>query len=446
VILARQRSHLLCLAGVVAVLACFAKANAVYFTPIPAVFLATRHLLARPKSEGVGRNELAWNAGMYALGIFACLAVWLLFFILPNWTEYSFQVGRLRDESKVRGLAVVNNIFMFALAEVNTRPRYTLFLTQALLPLGLLSVWIIHTGSSICRDGCRKAISRLSDLERFVFIWIIMFLPYFVNRYSYSSQRYHVFLVPATILGVGLLRHRWNEELSLAFSAGSVRSVVSSLLGSLLIALPFVLYLRLPILRFLEGWMRSTQIGDHPGPSIPKLATLATFVFGALFVVIFPIAVRAFRGIRAPIGGIAWLVFALLLPIQLIAIGNEARRVSYTIDDATAKLAARIGADARVIEGYPLVFGTKSRYLTILDRRWAGYNFFGSGLVPFFRPTHVAVTGECTEADFALKAKEKLGGWGSYVPGTLRVYHFCHDAEEKMRFAMVVGEVLPLEK
>ena len=383
---------------------------------------------------------------MYALGVFACLAVWLFFFILPHWTEYSFQVGRLRDESKVKGLFVLCNICMFALTEEHALPRYTVFLTQALVPLGLFSLWVIHMGSLIWRGGFRVAISKLSDLERFALICIIMFLPYFVDHYSYSGQRYHIFLVPATILGVGLLGHRRNEELSLNSNTGSYPSKLSILIGSVFIAMPFFLYLRIPIAWFLLRWTNSIHIGDRPGLSIPAVATLATLVLGALIMMSFPFAVRALRGMSARVGVIARLLLGLLLSIQLIAIGNEARRVSYTTEDATVKLGAHLGDKARVIEGYTLVFGTKNRYLTLLDRRWAGYTFFGKGLIPSFRPTHIAILGECTEIDFAAQARDRLAGWGGYVPGTLRVYRFCHTERETIRFALAVGEVTPSEQ
>ncbi len=71
----------------------------------------------------------------------------------------------------------------------------------------------------------------------------------------------------------------------------------------------------------------------------------------------------------------------------------------------------------------------------------AGYDFYGKALIPSFRPTHVAVSGQAPEADFAKYVEECLSGWGSYVPGTLHTYKFCPRENGGYRFALTLGEV-----
>ncbi len=444
VILARHRTYALGIAGAVAVMAYFAKANAVFFLATPMIFMLSSRRRFRP-TQGASRKILTWELGAYVSGALACFAVWLVFFILPNWNEYLFQVGRLRDESKAKGIFVFSNFCMFAMAETDGIPRYTQFLTQALLPLGLASLWGIHTGALICRQGLRVTISELSDLERFASIWVITFLPYFVNHMSYSSQRYHVFVVPMTILGVHLLGPRRRELLSLRFNPGLGFSSPSYLAALLLIALPFILYLRLPTMRLFQMWTDTLDIGTNRGLSVSIVAALATLILSVVCLATFSLAFHASPRKSAPVGAIAWLLVALLLPFQLVAIGREANRLSYTIEEATAELKARIGEEARVIDGFTLVFGTRNRYLVLLDRRRSGYGFFGKRLVPTYRPTHVAIGGECSEADFALKARDELSGWGRYVPGTLHVLRFCHGKGGTLRFAMTMGEVTAVE-
>ncbi len=445
VILAPRRSLVLVLAGTVSVLAYFAKANAVFFFATPLIFLLSSHLLSRG-IHGVNRKRLMWQLGAYSSGALVCFALWLVFFILPNWNEYLFQVGRLRDESKAKGISLFSNFFMFALAESDGTLLSTMFLTQALLPLGLASLWGIHTGTLIWRHGLRVTLAQLSDLERFALIWIAVFLPYFVNHSSYSSQRYHVFLVPLTILGVHLLGPRREELLSLKLSACPGMLTPRGLSGLALVMLPFILYLRLPTMRLLKPWTDTVPIGTKSGLSPSIVAAIATVMLSGFFVTAFPLARWASRGRSVPVGVIASLLLIVILPIQLIAIGATASRVTYTLEGATAELNARIGEGARVIDGFTLVFGTRDHYLVLLDRRWAGYSFFGQRLIPNFQPTHVAVDGECSEADFAVKARIKLAGWGNIVPGSLHVLRFCHDETGALRFVMTVGKVAPVDR
>ena len=101
------------LAGVVAVLAYFAKANAVFFKPVPIVFLLTSGLLSRT-SNAANQRPLAWEVGAYVVGALSCFAVWFVFFIRPHWIEYYLEVGRLRDEAKLKGIHDLFNFFMFA--------------------------------------------------------------------------------------------------------------------------------------------------------------------------------------------------------------------------------------------------------------------------------------------------------------------------------------------
>ena len=225
------RSHrflALGLAGVVAVLAYFAKANAVFFQPVPIIFLLTSRLLSR-HSDDPNRKPLAWEVGAYLLGALCCFAVWFVFFIGPNWSQYHREVGQLRSEASLHGLHGLFNLFKFALAGSDASTANSMFLKQALLPLALFCLWAIHTGSFIARHGFRVTISKLSQLERLGLIWIAMILPYFVISSNDWDRRYHIFLIPTTILGVHLLGARRREPFHFKFNRGrGSRSQASS--------------------------------------------------------------------------------------------------------------------------------------------------------------------------------------------------------------------------
>ena len=438
----RFRLLALTLAGVVAALAYFAKANAVFFEPVPVVFLLTSHLLTR-KSNDPDRKPLSWEVGAYALGAFCCFAVWFFFFIHPHWSQYHHEVGRLRDEARLKGLHGLFNFFKFALADSGGIASNSMFLTQALLPLGLFCLWVIHTGSFIARHGFRLTLIRFSQLERLALIWILMILPYFVISSNDWDRRYHIFLVPMTILGVHLLGTRRSEPFHFKFNRGPGLSKPSMLISSTLVMLPLILYLRAPIIPLILAGTSSIPIGAEPGLSTGAAAALATLSLGAFVLLTFPIVFRLLPQMTVRVGTIAWLIVAALLPAQLWALGTAASRFSYTMMDGTAKVRSVLGTEARVIDGSAFVLGTRSRNLILLDRRWAGYDFYGKNLIPSFRPTHIAVSGEASEADLAAYSEKSLSGWGSYVPGTLHLYKFCPEANGKNRFAITLGEVQP---
>ena len=111
-------------------------------------------------------------------------------------------------------------------------------------------------------------------------------------------------------------------------------------------------------------------------------------------------------------------MFALFLPIQVVRISTAASSRSYTIEKATSEVRFLCGQEAHVIGGSAIVFGTRSSDLILLDRQWAGYNFFGQRLIPVFRPTHMVVPRERSEAEFAVDARD--GAWGM---GSLRSWH-----------------------
>ena len=443
-LMSQHRLYALGLAGVVAVLAYFAKANAVFFEPVPLVFLLTSRLLSR-KSNDANRKPLAWEVGAYVAGALFCFAVWFVFFIRPHWNEYFLEVGRLRDEAKLTGIHGLLNFFSFGLDGDHGITINSLFLKQALLPLGLFCLWGIHTGSLISRHGFRSTITRLSELERLALIWIVMILPYFVICANAWDRRYHIFLVPMTILGVHLLGHRRGEPFHFKFNRGPGLSKPSIIISSILIMLPFLLYLRAPIVRLIQVETSSIRIGEQPGLSAGAAATLATLILGVLLLLVFPLVFRVLPRMSVDMDAIAWLTVAVLLPTQFMAIGMAASQLSYTMQDVTGAVRSLIGQDARVVDGSAFVLGTRSHNLILLDRRWAGYRFYGKGLIPSFRPTHVALSGECSEAEFAWSTKDELSGWGSYVPGTLHIFRYCHDEGGGMRFAMTLGEVTPAE-
>ena len=179
------------------------------------------------------------------------------------------------------------------------------------------------------------------------------------------------------------------------------------------------------------------------GPISGRAAALATLALCVLVLLTFPIVFRFLPRTTVRVGVIGWLLVAVLLPAQVWAIGTEASHLSYTMKEVAAKVHSLIGPESRVIDGSAFVLGTKCRNLIMLDRRLPGYDFYGKALIPSFRPTHVAVSGQAPEADFARYVEECLSGWGSYVPGTLHIYKFCPRENGGYRFALTLGEVLP---
>ncbi len=444
-LLARKyRVFSLTLAGIVAVLAYFAKANAVFFEPVPVLFLLTSRLLAH-KSEDPHRAPLAREVAAYVLGALCCFALWFVFFIRPHWAQYHHEVGRLRDEARLNGLHGLFNFFKFALADQGGIASNSMFLTQALLPLGLFCLWGIHTGSFLARHGFRHTISRMTQLERLAVIWILMILPYFVISVNDWDRRYHIFLVPMTILGVHLLGSRRWEPFHFKFNRGPGLSKPSILISSTLVMLPIFLYLRAPIIPLIHAGTSSLRIGAQPGLSTGAAAALATLSLGVLVLLTFPIVFRILPSMTVRVGIIAWLMVAALLPAQLWSIGTAASRSSYTMQEVTARFRSLLGPDVRVVDGSAFVLGTPGRNLIMLDRQWAGYVFYGKALIPSFRPTHLAVAGQTAEADFAAYADDRLSGWGSYLPGTLHIFEFCPRESGGKRFAVTLGEIRPAQ-
>jgi hypothetical protein len=132
------------------------------------------------------------------------------------------------------------------------------------------------------------------------------------------------------------------------------------------------------------------------------------------------------------------------LPLQILMIARAASGLSFSLKRACEQAHCLIGDESRVVDGSALVFGTKSRNLILLDRRWAGYPFFGKRSLPSFRPTHVTLGGEHSEIQFARATRELLSGRGRYVPGTLHIFRSCPDGRGGMRFTIALGEVTPI--
>lgn len=441
------REHLisLFLAGVVAVLALFAKANAVFFVPVPIVFLLVRRTTTR--IDGEGRRALFRKLSAYVLGSSLCFAVWFFAFIRPNWDDFVMQNNRLRSESRVSGIHILFNFFSIGLMGTKEGVRCSSILTASFLPVSLACVWTLHNGIMVWRRGLGAWAARLLDLELFGLVWLVVLFPYFVLNNNGADRRYYVFLIPLTVLGVHALVPRRRELMRFNARRRLRWAIPSTVAGLVLSTIPPILYLRPPIVNVLQGLTKDITIGKTPGLSMQALAMIATVILLICFLSTAPLVVRALRGIRFRVGLIAALLVLILLPLQLYRVGLDATRLSFTLAQAGAKAQSLIGDDARVVDGSGLIMGTRSRNLILLDRRWVGpgYPFFGRALIPSFRPTHLTVSGACTESEFAKATLERLDGWGRYVPGTLQLYPFCLDDQGATRFVSSIGKVEPVE-
>ena len=291
VFLGRNRLSVLTIAGVVAVFAYFAKANGLFFLPVPFVFLLTSRQVSGTSNDERTR-QVASAACAYIAGAVCCFLLWFVFFIWPNWNQYLVEVGRLRDESKVRGIHLLINLFNFVLVGDRGMASNSRFLTQALLPVGLACLWAVHFGAAIRQKGSRRTLSDLSDLERLALIWICMILPYFVISGNGADRRYHVFLVPMTILGVELLGLRRRERLHLTLRPGPGLTIPSLMVSSIAIMLPFLLYFRGALMPLIHEWTKQVDVGTLPGLSVSAEAALATLGLSVFVVLIFPIVVQ----------------------------------------------------------------------------------------------------------------------------------------------------------
>jgi len=61
------------------------------------------------------------------------------------------------------------------------------------------------------------------------------------------------------------------------------------IISSILVMLPFFLYLRAPIVNLIQAKTSSIQIGTQPGLSAGAAATLATLILGVFLLLVCPI-------------------------------------------------------------------------------------------------------------------------------------------------------------
>lgn len=440
-ILAREhRTRSLLLAGIVSMLAFFAKANAVYFIPVPLLFLLTQRTAS---FQGSLRGRWALKAremAIYVAGVLGCFSLWLFVFIIPNWSEYVLQNGRLQAETAGPLKLTLVNLLVFGLQEKGGVARYSGFLKQALLPLGLASLWAVYQGLRVSRRGVSKWFSGLSRPERLATLWIAAQIPYFIAQMNGTDRRYYAFLVPLTILGVAVLIHTQRETICIRARPGRLHRLFRLIPGATLIMLPTLLYLRLPIVEAVQRVGSGLSIGDRPGISLHLAALVATTLCGAGMFAVLGVVLFFTRRFRVWVFPLALIVLWGLLPIQLTRVARTVLQREYTMRQAGQQVAALLGDQGRVVNGSALVFGTSCRSLILLDRRWCGYPFFGRGLFPSFNPTHLASSGELGEAEFAQHLRSLQVDW-EYVPGSLHVYRFCSDGAGRPRFKMTFGEI-----
>jgi 4-amino-4-deoxy-L-arabinose transferase-like glycosyltransferase len=444
----RDHAISLFLAGVVAVLAMFGKANSIFFVPVPFVFLLMRRVSTRTSGEMASRRIRSRALAVYVAGVSLCFAAWLFAFVLPNWAEYKMQNGRLQAESRIADVHLLFNIFSIGLVDTNQGVHCLSILTMALLPVGLASVWAVHNGIMVWRRGLAVWLARLTDLERFSLAWLAMFLPYFVLNNNGADRRYYVFLIPLTILGVHVLVRRRRELVRFDVRRRSGWAVPSIVAALILTGIPVIFYLRPPIVDWLAVLTKDIAIGRSLGLNLQPLSALATAILVIGFLPIAPLAVRSLRATHFRVGHVAMLALVVLLPLQLYREGLDATAWSFTLARTAEKARSVIGDDARVIDGSGIIMGTRCRNLILLDRRWVkpGYPDFGRALIPSFRPTHLTIPHACTESQFAEETLRILDGWGRYVPGTMELYPFFLNDKGEARFVSSIGRIEPVEK
>ncbi len=442
VMTSRHRTFALFCAGVASVLSFMAKASAVFFLAVPVVFV-----LLGPRSgcsghrDPINRMTVIKKLAAYLAGVVVCWAAWFVTLILPNWNEYVFQNGRLFHETRNEGFSTLIAVFTFGLTIGRGTAGYSGLLTQAVLPVGLASLWAIHKGLMVRRRGLLVEARELSELERFALLWIAMFLPHFVLNSNPQDRRYYSFVVPLVILGVQALCPRRREIIAFEWNRPSQRSFLTMAAGGIMVGLPPVLYLRLPIIRAIGPWTATVRLGATPRLSFPLVAALATGVASVGVYAVLRLAAAALPELRCPVGKVAAVIVALGLPFQMITIAGDTSRLSFTLRDTSRQVRKLLGGQARVIDGSALVFGTRCRSLILLDRRWAGYSYFGKAYVPSFGPTHLFISGKRTATEFDQEARQLLFGWGRFVPGSLQVFQYCPDGRGGMRFTSCLGKV-----
>ena len=425
----------LVLAGVAADLACLSKINSIFFLATPLVWVMIR---SRP-----GRDLRGRLGDLLALmvGIAVPLAIFAVTFVLPNLPEYLSQNGRLRDESKVGGRMVLLNIFTISIQDGKAGLMLSGLATQSLLPTILGMLWLIHALSQAARHGFRKLFHNLTDPERIALLWIGSFMPYFVLQDNGPDRRYYVFIAPLAILGAQLLAVRREERIELHTSDLRARRALI-VLSACFIAAAF--YLRAPAATALGELFRDIRIGDQPGLSKISLTFLATALIALIALPSLWVLLR-----KLPRSGINVMLAAVIIALvgetlQVSRLVATAASLTYTLDRTGRDFATRLGPDARVINGQPLVMATKCRNLIMLDRRPVGHPYYGMNCLEEFRPTHLLTSSfvPLDQAGFDQQLRDTLGDRYRSVPSTLESFQFWPDADGKLRAHVTLGRIV----
>jgi 4-amino-4-deoxy-L-arabinose transferase-like glycosyltransferase len=411
------------IAGAAAVLAALSKMNAVFFAP--ALALA---LLLRQDSES-RVTELAWLAAGGALvgGAF------LVCFALPNWQDFVLQNGRLAQEGGLRGMLLVTNGFALGLARAGGG-QYVLggLLAQAVLPVSLALLWMARLGARVHASGIRAALADLDALERLALCWIGAFGLYLATNVNLSDRRYYVFVVPLALLGAALLGRRDSALDATSGAAGKLAGAVAVALGA-------VVYLRVPLMTWLEPVFDRLPLGSQAGISMQSAAALATVGILALAV---PFTLALLPRFAHVLRGSALLVLVagtatLLNGARLV---KEASSLEYGMRDARVELLARLGPDARVFGGIAntLLLSDPVPTLFLLDRASIGYPVFGQASLERFAPTHAIVLAPDGDVQGAL---DREVGTYDAVPDSVRFLPLCRKADGKPRFTVATAAI-----
>ena len=422
------------LSGFIAVMAVFTKMNSIFAVPALAVgaFLSTEPLASGAASLRVRLASLRW----FTAGATACGLAWLVWFVHPHWNDFLSQNQRLAGEGMLEGLVLLTSGFAIGLDGNHPLTEVWMggFLTQALLPIGLGLVWLAFLAVRIRRIGVKATIARLTWVEWVAICWVGALFAYLSTHHNAIDRRYYTLVIPLCILGASLLGPAWRDIG--AASEGAPRFAARRWVGATVLVAGVSLYLRLPIMRFLEPLVRDVPLGTERGLSLGSLAAIS---MALLWIVGAPLAAllldRSTRvRWRAPVAAITVVLVALpaLVPRYIANFRDR----SYTMRAAEADLERSFGPNARVFGGVAntLLMGTPYRTLFLLDRSWLGYPVFGQKYLESFEPTHVLLYGMRDEPEMS----QSLAGVGlpefEIVPGSTRILQLCRSVERSPRF------------
>ncbi len=442
-ILGRNNRICLGLAGVTAVLACFAKINSAFFVPaLPlAGLIYTWMQTSRLKSAlKIWRREVL----AYSLGAGLCLTAWLIFFILPQWNQFIKQASLHAAENKTPlGLYMLSLPWSWGLTDDTNGIRFTGFLAYCLLPIVLACLWLIYFGLRVQHGGLRKQLERLTLTELSAVSWIVcMGFPLLVTKHA-ADRRYYNLAIPLAILAAFVLIYRRHEILTPA--ANYLRNFASWKYWAAVFAFlfPLVLYLRVPVANLVLPWTDHLALGSRAGLSPTTCCALAAILIVIVGILTFPQLMKYLHKSPLHVGTVSTGLCLLAMTVESIHYYQAITNPSYTIRQASQQMEQILPADAVVVGGTSdsLLFDTKLRTFTLLDRRWLGLGVLNSENIQDNQPTHCLLDGRLSGEKLNDVVNYYLRGQAEPAPLTSRHFSLCHYGENGPRFRVTLCQV-----